>query len=59
MPAVVSQCGNGEAIQPSHSMGQMAAKAIKSLSGVKKHIEIQSYARQDQEVDIVAPESKS
>lgn len=38
---------------------RVAAKAIKSLSGVKKHVAIQAYAEEANDVEIIAPSEKS
>ncbi|HEY7728987.1 MAG TPA: bifunctional homocysteine S-methyltransferase/methylenetetrahydrofolate reductase, partial [Candidatus Eisenbacteria bacterium] len=38
---------------------RMAGRAVKSLSGVKKHVRVRAYARQEPLVHVVAPEKKS
>jgi homocysteine S-methyltransferase len=38
---------------------RMASRAVKSLSGVKKHVKVRAYARQEPLVHVVASEKKS
>ncbi len=38
---------------------RVAAKTLKSLSGVKAHVRIESYAREDNEVAVIPPKQKS